>query len=58
MLTPYSPLDFIEALERERRESIRADAHRISIFRRLARGIAVSSRLIRIRRPRPVPNPA
>ena len=57
MLTPYSPLDFIEALERERRESIRADAHRISLLRRLALRLAAASRLVRTR-PRAVPKPA
>lgn len=58
MLTPYSPLDFIEALERERREAIRSDANRVGLFRRLALALITSSRVRRTRRPRAVPQPA
>ena len=58
MLTPYSPLDFIEALERERRESIRLDADRFGLFRRLSLGLATARRTLRAYRPRAVPKPA
>lgn len=58
MLYPYSPLDFVEAIERERRESIRADANRIGLLRRLAYALAVAGRRLLGRRPRAVPNPA
>ena len=58
MLTPYSPLDFIEALERERREAIRKDANRVGLFRRLTLALIASRRVLRTRRPRAVPKPA
>jgi hypothetical protein len=58
MLTPYSPLDFIEALERERREAIRKDANRVGLLRRLTLALIASSRVVRTRRPRVVPRPA
>lgn len=58
MLTPYSPLDFIEALERERRESIRRDANRVGLLRRVSLALITSSRVLRARRPRAAPKPA
>ena len=58
MLYPYSPLDFVEAIARERRESIRADANRIGLLRRLANALTVAGRRFLTRRPRAVPNPA
>jgi hypothetical protein len=58
MLFPYSPLDFVEAIERERRESVRVDAKRIGLVRRLTLGLTAASRRLRARRPRAVPKPA
>ncbi len=58
MLFPMSPLDFVEAIERERRESIRANTHRVGFIRRLRIGLVAASRRFRTRRPRPLPHPA
>lgn len=58
MLFPTSPLDFVEAIERERRESIRADANRIGLLRRLALGLVAFGRQLRTRRAHVVPKTA
>lgn len=50
MLFPISPLDFVEAIERERRESLRIDAHKIGLLRRLAQRLTVVTHLLRKRR--------
>ena len=58
MLTPYSPLDFVEAIVKERHSKRRLDDTGPGLFRRIATRMVSVIRPGGTRRPRAVPKPA